>query len=111
VVVDLLIFAGLGYWGYHLASGPVRLALAVFMPAMCGVLWLTCGVPQDPLSDSRPIVPVSGTVRLLLEVVILGVAAFGIWTAGSRAGSETLLTAAGLCYGVTWERLVWLVRD
>jgi Protein of unknown function (DUF2568) len=88
-----------------------RAILAVLTPLICELAWYVLGVPSDPMPDSRPIVRISGSARILLEVTILAIAAADIWTAGSRATAETLLTAAGLCYGVTWERLVWLARD
>jgi hypothetical protein len=110
LLVDLFILGGLAYWGLQLADGASGLILAIVFCAIGCALWLPFGVPEDPLRDSFPILRVNGSIRLLLELAILGVTAFGVWTAGSRAASETLLTAAVLCYGVTWERLVWLAR-
>jgi Protein of unknown function (DUF2568) len=109
--VDLFMLVALAYWGFHLADGLLCLILAFLLVTACGLVWTAFGVSSDPLRDSRTIVRIRGPVRLLLEFMVLGIAAFGIWTAGSRAASETLLTAAGLCYGITWERLVWLARD
>jgi Protein of unknown function (DUF2568) len=105
------MLVALAYWGFHLADWFLALFLAFLLVTACGLVWTAFGTPNDPLRDSRPIVRIRGPVRLLLEFMVLGIAAFGIWIAGSRAASETLLTAAGLCYGVTWERLVWLARD
>jgi hypothetical protein len=110
-LVDLFMIVALAYWGFHLADGTLGLIVAIVLVALCGLAWTACGIPNDPLRDSRSIVSIRGPVRLLLEFAVLGIAAFGIWIAGSRAASETLMTAAGLCYGVTWERLVWLARD
>jgi hypothetical protein len=101
----------LAYWGFDLADGFLGVILAFLLVTACGLVWTAFGTPNDPLRDSRAIVRIRGPVRLLLEFTVLGIAAFGIWTAGSRAASETLLTAVGVCYGVTWERLVWLARD
>jgi Protein of unknown function (DUF2568) len=111
ILVDLYMLVALAYWGFHLATGILGLILSIFLVALCGLVWTTLGVSSDPLGDSRPIVSIRGPIRLLLEFMVLGIAAFGIWTAGSRAAAETLLTAASLCYGVTWERLAWLARD
>jgi hypothetical protein len=111
LLVDLLVVCGLAYWGLQVADGAIGVLLAIVLCAFACALWLLFGVPDDPLRDSFSVIRVNGSVRLLLELAIVGVAAFGVWIAGSRAAAETLLTAAGLCYGVTWERLVWLVRN
>ncbi len=111
MLVDLFVVFGLAYWGLQVEDGATGVLLAIILCAFACALWLMFGVPDDPLRDSFSVIRVNGYVRLMLELAIVGVTVFGVWIAGSRAAAETLLTAAGICYGVTWERLVWLVRN
>lgn len=111
IAVELAAFAGLAWWGWslgHVASG--RLALAIVIPAVAAWLWIMVGTPGDPALLIPPRVAWAGPGRLLLEVTILGVAAFAIWTTVSRAASETFLTVAVVLYAVTWDRQLWLLR-
>lgn len=102
--LELALLAGLGYWGWHLAgSAPARIALAALLPAAGGIFW---GLFVSP----RARVAVPGALRLTVEVALFGLAAYGIWSSGSRAAAETLLTAVGLHYLLGWERIVWLLR-
>lgn len=109
-LLELAMFICLGIWGWHLGDGGVLggLLAALFVVIAAGV-WGLCRVPGDlPHGSSR--VPVPGPVRLLIECTVLGLAVYGIWTAGSRAAGETLLTAGVIHYGLTWERVRWLLR-
>jgi len=68
-----------------------------------------CRAPGDlPRGVSR--FPVPGPARLAIELAVLGLAAYGIWAAGSRAAGETLLTFGLIHYGLSWERVRWLLR-
>jgi hypothetical protein len=111
-LLELGLLAGLGYWGWHLGNGGAAgAALAVVFPLVAAVLWAVFRVPNDPSANPRAIVPVHGWLRLAMEVALIGLAAYGVWTSGSRAAAETLLTAAVIQYAVTWERIVWLLRS
>ncbi len=110
-VLEVALLAGLAYWGWHLGgTGVTRLLLAAVLPMVAAAAWGIFATPQDPSRSGRAPVPVPGSVRLILELVLFGLAAYGIWTSGSRAAAETLLTAVGLHYALAWDRLVWLLR-
>ena len=102
--LELALLAGLGYWGWHIAgSTPARMVMAALLPAVAAIFW---GLFVSP----RARVAVPGALQLIVEVALFGLAAYGIWTSGSRAAAETLLTAVGLHYVLSWERIVWLLR-
>jgi ribose/xylose/arabinose/galactoside ABC-type transport system permease subunit len=89
---------------YH--WGDVAAILAV-LAAMA--LWGGVGTPGDG-SRGAPVVPTPGQLRLLLEIALFGIAAYGYWVEWSRAASETFLTISVLHYVITWERQWWLIR-
>ena len=110
-LLELVLLAVLGVWGWRLGDGGMAGGgLALLVPLIAAVLWGAFSVPGDPSRNPRALVAVPGVVRLALEWALFGLAAYGLWSTGSRAAAETLLTVAGLHYALSWERIVWLVR-
>ena len=109
-LLELAMFISIGIYGWHLGNGGFFGVIgAVFFVVIAAGVWGLCRTPGDlPRGESR--VPVSGSVRLLIEFTVLGLAVYGIWAAGSRAAAETLLTAGVIHYALTWERFRWLLR-
>ncbi|MDQ4044857.1 MAG: hypothetical protein M3173_05345 [Chloroflexota bacterium] len=68
-------------------------------------------VPNDPARNPISVIVVPGWVRLLIELVIFGVAVWSLLVFVSRAASESFLTAAGVVYIVAWDRTCWLLRQ
>lgn len=108
-VLELAIWGGFAYWGWHLADGGWAGAiLAALLFVVAAAIWGIFKVPGDPRPE--PFVTISGPLRLAIEAVLIGVSVYGIWSGGSRAAAETLLTACVVHDAVTWERIVWLLR-
>ena len=102
----------LGWWGWHLGGGGVfGGVLAIAIPAVAMAMWGIFAVKDDPSRNPNPPVPVPGWVRLLIEAAVFGLAAYGLWTSGHRAWAEGLLTAVGLLYFVSYERIAWLLQQ
>lgn len=109
--LELVLLAAYAYWGWHLGDGGVPgILLAVVLPVLVAALWAIFKTPGDT-GKATPVVAVPGVVRLVLEIALIGVAAYGVWTSGSRVLAETMLTAFALHYAVTWPRIAWLVRQ
>lgn len=110
-LLELGILAALAYWGWQLGGRDLAgVGLAALFVAAAATAWGIFAVPDDPSRSRRAPVPVPGALRLVLELGLIGLAAYGVWAAGSRAAGETLLTAAGLHYALTWDRIAWLLR-
>lgn len=110
--LELVLLAAYAYWGWHLGNGGVGgFLLAIVLPVCAAALWGIFKTPGDSTANPQPVVPVPGVVRLSLEFALIGAAAYGVWTSGSRALAETMLTAFALHYAVTWPRVAWLVRQ
>jgi hypothetical protein len=110
--LELVLLAAYAYWGWHLGNGGVAgVFLAVVLPVLAAALWGIFKTPGDSTANPQPVVSVPGIVRLVLECALIGAAAYGVWTSGSRALAETMLTVFALHYAVTWPRIAWLVRQ
>jgi hypothetical protein len=75
-LLELCALAALAYWGTQAGRGLLlRLVLGIGAPLVAAVVWGTFVAPKAT-------VPVSAPVRILIEVVIFGLAALGLAAAG-----------------------------
>ena len=110
--LELAAFGGLGWWGWSLGHGGIGgTLLAVVIPGIAAAIWGVFAVQDDPSRNPNPPVTIPGWLRLVIEFGVFGLAAYGIWTSGSRAAAETLLTGVGIVYVVSWDRQLWLLRQ
>ena len=110
--LELVMWGAIGYWGWHLGGdGVMRWVLAIGFTLIAMVLWGVFRTRGDSSGRQDPPVAIPGIARLILELTLFGLAAYGVWTSGSRAAAETLLTVFALHYAVTWNRQAWLVRQ
>lgn len=110
--LELAAIGGLGWWGWTLGDGGVTgTILAILIPTIAFTIWGVFAVRDDPARNPNPPVAVPGWLRLIIELSVFGLAAYGIWTSGSRAAAETLLTGVGIVYAVTWDRQWWLLKQ
>jgi hypothetical protein len=110
--MELVAFGGLFWWGWTIGDGGIAGTLlgAMFFLA-AAILWGVFAVPNDPSRNPNPPFGVPGWLRLIIELGIFGVAAYGIWVSGSRALAETLITAVVITYVLSYDRARWLLRQ
>jgi hypothetical protein len=105
--LELTILASLGYWGWTVHEGLGSALWGIGLPLTAAVLWGTFRVPGDP--GDAP-VPVPGPVRLLLEAVLFSAAVGLLAAAGREALAVALGAAVVVHYGVSYDRVLWLMR-
>jgi len=109
---ELIALGGLFWWGWSIADGGIGgIVLGGLFFLIGAALWGTFAVPNDQARNPNPPIGVPGWLRLLIEIAVLGTAAYGIWVSGARWLSETLLTLSGVYYLFSYERTVWLLKQ
>jgi hypothetical protein len=104
-LIELALFGSLGYWGWHLGHGLASRWILCVSFAVCSAgVWFLFRTFDEPI-PWLPAITIAGRLRLALEAVIVGLAAYGVWTSGSRAAAESLLTVVVLHTVVTWDRV------
>lgn len=104
-LLEILMLVILGYWGWHLGSGWLSYVLVVVFPLFAAVLWGVFRIPNDP--KSAP-VAIPGVARLLLELILFGLAAWALRSMGYLNESIALAVVVIIHYAVSWDR-TWVM--
>jgi hypothetical protein len=107
-LLELAALAALGVWGWHTGEGWLRFVLAIGVPLVAAALWGIFRVPNDP---GNAVVAVPGVARLGLELVYFSLAVWGLFEAGYTSFAWILGITTGIHYLISYDRIVWLVRQ
>ncbi|KUM29011.1 hypothetical protein AU467_01325 [Mesorhizobium loti] len=110
-LLELSALLGLGMAGWSIPAEFWRWIFAIALPLVAAVLWGTFAVLNDPSRSGRTPVPVSGAVRLVLELVILFGGAAGFYLAGHAATGIVMALLIAFSYAFSLDRLGWLLRQ
>lgn len=102
-------FVGLGAAAWDQTDGAVRLVAVVAIPLIAATVWGTFNVPDDPSRSGRAPVVVSGWVRLVVELAILGVGWIGYLIAGRIAIGVVFALLTVVHYAFAGARSRWLL--
>ncbi len=110
-ILEIIGLVALGWWGWNQGEGIVRFVLALGIPLLAAVLWGTFAVPNDPSRSAEAKVPVPGIVRLLLELAFFVLATWALFATNLTALGWIFGIAALIHYVLSYDRIVWLVRQ
>ena len=102
-----LVGIAMGAWG--LAPGSTRWPAVVVVPLLAAAAWGTFNVVDDPSRSGEAPVEVGGTVRLAIEVAILGAGAVGFVVAGHIVVAVVFAALPAIHYAASSARLAWLL--
>lgn len=106
----LACWGSIGWWAWGRFDGGLAGAAAGFAAfTAVALVWGFFKTPGEPTAG-KPVAPIPGGLRLLLELAIFALASAALWSVWSRAAAETLMTLLALHVSVTWERQWWLLR-
>ena len=109
-ILELVALYALGYWGWTQHQGPLRFVFAFGLPLLAAVLRGTFNVPDDPSRSGKAPVPVPGVVRLLLELALFVAAVVALYAADKPGWAALLGGVALIHYGVSYDRIAWLLK-
>jgi hypothetical protein len=109
--LEIAGLAALGWLGWSMGKGIYRYVLALGLPLLAAVLWGTFAVPEDPSRSATAVVAVSGLVRLLLELIFFSSATWALFTTGATTLAWTYGIAVLVHYLVSYDRILWLMRN
>ena len=110
-LLELAALLAIGYWGFSQHSGVWRFIFGIGGPVLAAALWGTFAVPDDPSRSGEAPVPVPGVLRLVLELALFGFAAWALYDAGSPALGLILVGITVVHYGLSYDRVIWLIHQ
>lgn len=109
-VLELVAMFGLGWWGWSLTDGWIRIVLAVLFVVAAAGIWGTFAVPDDPSRSGQAPVPVRGWVRLLIELLMFCGGVIGLIVAEQTPIGIALLMGVVIHYLLSLDRIRWLLE-
>ena len=110
-ILEIWALVAYGYWGLNQNFGLFSYVLMIVLPIIVAVLWGTFAVPDDPSRSGGAPVPVPGAARLVLELLILGVAAYAMFVERLSYISLVYITLVIIHYILARDRITWLLSN
>ncbi len=107
--LEVAAVIGLFRLGLGLTDGFAALLVAVLVSSAALAAWGTFNVPGDRSRSGSVPVRVSGAVRLLIEIVVLGGGAIGWFLSGPVWFAWSYTIVLIMHYGLSFDRVGWLL--
>ena len=108
-LLELSALYALGLWGWRHGEGGWRFVIAAVIPLIAAALWGTFAVPDDPSRSGSAPVPVSGFVRLALEIGFFASATWAFYDLRYAVLTGVFVTAVVVHYLLSYDRVSWLL--
>ena len=83
--------------------------MAFALPFLMAIIWGVFAVPEDPSRSGKAPVPISGKLRLLLEILIFLGAVWALRATGFPLASKILGLLVTAHYLFSLDRIDWLL--
>ena len=112
-LLELAALASLGLWGWHSGGSETWLQyiLAIGIPVLAALIWGVFNVLGDPSRSGKAPVKVPGIVRLVIELAFFSIASWGLFDLGNTTLSLTLVGVVVVHYLVSYDRVLWLIKQ
>jgi len=110
-VLELAALGALGWWGWAQTDSWWRIVSAITVVLFAAILWGTFAVPHDPSRGGSGLVHVPGVARLMLELLIFGVAAYALRSIGQSTLALAFTVLVLIHYAWSYERVAWLIKQ
>jgi hypothetical protein len=108
-VLELAALAAMGYWGWQLTTGGLRVLLAVAIPITAAILWAASAVPGDPSRSGSAFFATPGAIRLIFELAYFAFAVWALYATGYSKLAAIMGTVVVIHYAVSYDRIGWLL--
>lgn len=111
--MELASLMGIGLIGWHLGNkGFLGAILAVVFILLTGVVWGRFRTPGFVPTGREPQVPVSGPIRIAIELGVYFLGIFGIWWSGRETTAYIVIAIMVATLVISYKRLLalWFTR-
>jgi len=110
-LLEVLGLSTYGVWGYQQSDTWTRILLAIILPLGYAVLWGVFAVKDDPSRSGKTVVQTPGTIRLILELLLFGAAAWMMHSLGYPGLGFIFGGVVTLHYILSYDRIAWLLKQ
>ena len=110
-LLELAAIFAFGYWGHSLGFDGMQILLAILFPLLFAVLWGVFAVRGDPSRSGKTVVHTPGIVRLLLELILFGAAAWMMLDLDYSLIALIFGSAVVIHYFLSFDRIAWLLKQ
>ena len=110
-LLEIAAIAAVGIWGWKLGADWSRFLWAVLLPILLMTVWGVFAVPDDPSRSGNAPVPISGWLRLILELGIFSSAAWALYDLGFHFTALLFTIICLLHYIASYDRILWLLKQ
>jgi len=110
-VLEMSALVSVGMWGWRQSDGWLSYFLAIGIPIILAAIWGTFAVPDDPSRSGRAPIITPGAIRLLIELGIFAYATWSLYDMGFNKISLALGIIVVLHYIISYDRILWLIRN
>ncbi len=108
-LLELIALGSVGYWGWKNYDGALQYILGIGLPIFMTIIWGTFAVPDDPSRSGKAPIPISGFVRLLIEITFFALAVWALYDLKQDKLSYILGGIVIIHYLVSYDRISWLL--
>ncbi|MDF1548742.1 MAG: YrdB family protein [Bacteroidales bacterium] len=109
-ILELVALFAAAYWAYNLANSTYSIIFSILLPLMLATIWGVFNVKNDPSRSGKAVITIPGVVRLLIELLIFGLATWFLNNSGLKLFSWIFLSIITIHYLISFERIKWLLR-
>jgi len=108
-VLELLALLAVGFWAWKSFDGALQYILGIGLPILMTIVWGTFAVPDDPSRSGKAPIPVSGSLRLLIELLFFAIATWALYDLQEIELSSIFGGLVIIHYLVSYDRISWLL--
>jgi len=110
-ILEMVALFSVGLWGWVAFSGFWPYLLIWILPAAAAFLWANFRYPDEPLHPVEARYPISGKMRLLLELSLFGFAGWAFFSIGAIKAGFSFSFLFWLHYAFSYDRVWELLKD
>jgi hypothetical protein len=111
-LLELAALTAIGIWGWQYGNETWhRFILALGLPIIAAAIWGIFNVPNDPSRSGNAPIVVPGFIRLIIELLFFAVATWAFYDLGYMKLSFSYGVVVVVHYLVSYDRIMWLLRN
>lgn len=109
-ILEMVSLVSLVIFGYHSFDGAMGVLAAILLPFAFAVTWGVFAVRGDPSRSGKTVVTTPGPVRLVLELLLFGLAVVALLLTGYNLPGLIFGIAVIIHYAFSLDRVKWLLH-